>query len=138
VCSLLLLSVPNASVAQHDEYEERAFESWLVGASCDELEDEALFLKKSLAARKQGIRNWQLGLRVQLRDAHRRYARRCIQGLRYWSYECLSIQRAMGVLRWALEDDELLSDATSQRRVLSQRREKIDVRHASACAAAKK
>lgn len=130
---VILLAFPTRSIAQHEEYEARAFESWLAGASCDELEDESLFLRASLASRKQGVRNWQMGLRVQLSQAHRRYARRCIQGLRYWSYECLSIQRTMGILRRALEDDELLSDANAERQILAQRREKIDEHRARVC-----
>lgn len=130
---LLLLAIPTASLAQHEEYERRAFESWLASASCDELKDEALFLGTSLTARKDSLRSWKMGLRVQLGQAHRRYAVRCIQGLRYWSYECLSIQRTMGVLRGALEDDELVSDISAERRMLIERREKIEERRPHAC-----
>ena len=130
---LTFLTVPTLATAQHEEYEARAFESWLAGASCDELEDESLFLRRSLATRRQGLREWKMGLRVQLGHAHRRYSVRCIQGLRYWSYECLSIQRTMGVLRGALEDDELVSDTTEERGILAARREKIEERRARAC-----
>ena len=130
---LLLVAIPTVSIAQHEEYEERAFESWLAGASCDELEDEARFLRTSLATRKEGMRNWKMGLRVQLSQAHRRYATRCIQGMRYWSYECLSIQRTMDILRRALDDDELVSDVTAERGILQKRRQRIEQRGERAC-----
>ena len=130
---LVLLALPGVPAAQHEEYEARAFESWLAGASCEELEDESLFLRASLFSRKQGVREWQMGLRLQLRSAHRRYVKRCLQERRYWSYECLSIQRTMGILRHALNDDELLSDTNAERRILTRRREKIEERRARVC-----
>ena len=108
-------------------------ESWLAAASCEELEDEAIFLQSAVFSRKQGVRDWQMGLRLQLRYAHRRYSKRCIQELRYWSYECLSIRRAIRVLRTALTDDDMISDANAERRTLTRRREKIEQRRARSC-----
>ena len=130
---LLLLPLPTVSVAQYEEYETSVFESWLAGAPCEALEAEELFLRKSLASSKQGVRRWKMDLRVQLGHAHRRFARRCIDDLRYWSYECLSIRRAIRVLRHALEDDELMIDAKAERRTLTRRRKKIEERYARAC-----
>ena len=132
---LLLALLPAVSLAQDDEYESSVFDNWLAGASCERLQDEALFLRKSLGASKQGVRQWHMHLRVQLGEAHRRYSRRCIEGMRYWSYECLSIRRAIRVLRTALLDEDMVGDLSAERRTLTRRREKIEQRYARVCEA---
>jgi hypothetical protein len=130
----LVLGTSAASADRWDEIDQAEFRSWFGHASCNGFFSKYISIGRSLVVGEDQLREWQMEMRIQLKDLHDQYGRRCISKHRTWSSDCNSIRHAIRVIHNVLfEDEDRLIDHRTRQSTLRERRREIRAHYTEHC-----